>query len=160
MIDDIEESDPTIVQYIEALVAGLSTEILNKYHQLRRRDERIEKLQSIIKQFGIGQRSLKKTNKKTSIFRRCQNITKFIEYQNEAVDNSIDLGLRVLKQQLRENNAWRDTAMSTLQTDFALENHQLMRDADHNQNLGVMRAILYAMNDVTHRQLQIFRMTV
>ena len=71
-----------------------------------------------------------------------------------------DLGLRVLKQQLRTNDCWKETAMSTLQTDFALQNQALMRDLDNDQNLGVMKAILYAMKGLTQRQLSVFRMTV
>lgn len=160
MIDDIKESDPTIVEYIEALVNGLSHEILKKYHIIRRRDDRIHKLLTIVKQFGGKLRTSPKAHNKTSTWRRCTNIKNFIEFQNEAVDNSIDLGLSVLKQQLRGNNEWKATAMSTLQTDFALQNQRMLKDVDSDQSLGVMKAILYAMSDATQRQLQMFRMTV
>ena len=50
--------------------------------------------------------------------------------------------------------------MSVLQSDFALQNLELMRQLDNDQNIGVMRAISYAMNGMTQRQLQMFRMTV
>ena len=163
LIDDINDTDPTIMEYVSKLVEALSSEIMRKYLVIRRRDARIDMLKELCRKFGLNTFSkikLQQISSKTTLWRKCVNIKKYIEYQNETVNNLTDLGLRVFKQQLRDNDCWKQSAMSILQTDFALQNQALMQDLDNDQNLGVMKAILYAMKGVTQRQLNVFRMTV
>lgn len=125
-----------------------------------RRDKRIERLLSICNKYGLTRNSHTKVDSRKTIWNKSSQLKSYINYQNDTLNSLNDIGLRVFEKQLRSNESYKRSAMAILQSDFALQNYELMRELDHDQNVGIMRAITYAMHDVSQRSLQLFRMTV
>ena len=139
---------------------NLANKIYTQYLTIRRRDARIQRLLSICNAYGLSRLSYTKCDSRTSQWRKICSVEKYIDYQNDTVSDLNDIGLRVFEKQLRSDDSYKRSAMAMLQSDFALQNMELMRDLDHDQNIGIMRAITYAMHDISQRNLQLFRMTV
>lgn len=156
----IRDNECYAYDYLSELTYILGKKIYSQYLTIRRRDQRIDRLLNICKKYGLSRHSNTRADSRKTIWNKSSQLQSFIKYQNDTVNALNDIGLRVFEKHLRSDKSYKRSAMAILQSDFALQNYELMSELDHDQNVGIMRAITYAMHDVSQRNLQLFRMTV